>query len=74
MVKIYYTRQKELRGLGHAINCAKSFVGNEPFVVIIGDGIVDADTPCLNQPIDIYDKYKTTVLGVQEVGYEDVNK
>ncbi len=74
MVNIHYIRQKEPRGLGHAIYCAKSFIGNEPFAVLLGDDIVDAQTPCLKQMIDAYDKYKTTILGVQEVALEDVSK
>ncbi|QEK11293.1 UTP--glucose-1-phosphate uridylyltransferase GalU [Crassaminicella thermophila] len=74
MVNIHYIRQKEPKGLGHAIYCAKSFIGNEPFAVLLGDDIVDAEKPCLKQMIDVYDEYKTTVLGVQEVPREDVYK
>ena len=74
MINIYYIRQKEPKGLGHAIHCAKSFIGDEPFAVLLGDDIVDASTPCLKQMIDAYDEYKTTVLGVQEVARENVDK
>ena len=74
MVNIHYIRQKEPKGLGHAIHCAKSFIGDEPFAVLLGDDIVDAETPCLKQMIDAYDEYKTTVLGVQEVAIENVDK
>lgn len=74
MVNIHYIRQKEPKGLGHAIHCAKSFIGNEPFAVLLGDDIVEGQTPCLKQMIDIYNQYKTTVLGVQEIPLEDVNK
>ena len=74
MVNIHYIRQKEPKGLGHAVHCAKSFIGDEPFAVLLGDDIVDADTPCLKQMIDAYDEYKTTVLGVQEVAKENVDK
>ena len=74
MVNIHYIRQKEPKGLGHAINCAKSFIGNEPFAVLLGDDIVDSDTPCLKQLIGAYNEYKTTILGVQEVAKEDTNK
>ncbi|MBU5485716.1 UTP--glucose-1-phosphate uridylyltransferase GalU [Clostridium sp. MSJ-11] len=74
MINIYYIRQKEPRGLGHAISCAKTFVGDEPFAVMLGDDIVDSTTPCLKQLIDCYDEYKTTILGVQEVPQEDVSK
>ena len=74
MVDIHYIRQKEPKGLGHAIHCAKSFVGNEPFAVMLGDDVVDNDVPCLKQLMDCYDEYKTTILGVQEVAPENVNK
>ncbi|MCR8746810.1 UTP--glucose-1-phosphate uridylyltransferase GalU [Romboutsia lituseburensis] len=74
MVNIHYIRQKEPKGLGHAIHCAKSFIGNEPFAVLLGDDIVDSDKPCLKQLIDCYNEYKTTVLGVQEVAKEDTCK
>ncbi|PAB58263.1 UTP--glucose-1-phosphate uridylyltransferase GalU [Anaeromicrobium sediminis] len=74
MVNIHYIRQKEPKGLGHAIYCAKSFIGNEPFAVLLGDDIVDSNVPCLRQMIDIYNEYQTTVLGVQEVKREDVSK
>ncbi len=75
LVDIHYIRQKEAKGLGHAIYCAKTFVGNEPFAVMLGDDIVyNEDIPCLKQMIDIYDKYQTSVLGVQTVKEEDVNK
>lgn len=74
MVNIYYIRQKEPKGLGHAINCARTFVGNEPFAVMLGDDVVDSNKPCLKQLIDCYNEYKTTILGVQEVDYNDVSK
>ena len=74
MVNIHYIRQKDPRGLGHAIFCAKSFIGNEPFAVLLGDDIVDAKTPCLKQMIDTYNEYKTSILGVQQVSYDDVHK
>ena len=74
MVNIHYVRQKEPKGLGHAIYCAKSFVGNEPFAVLLGDDVVYAKKPCLKQMIEAYDEYKTTILGVQEVAKEDVSK
>lgn len=74
MVNIHYVRQKEPKGLGHAIYCAKSFVGNEPFAVLLGDDVVYANKPCLKQMIEAYDEYKTTILGVQQVAKEDVDK
>ena len=75
MVNIHFIRQKEPRGLGHAILCAKTFVGNEPFAVLLGDDVVYNDNkPCLKQLIDCYEEYKTSVLGVQTVAPQDVNK
>lgn len=74
LAQIYYIRQKEARGLGHAVLCAKTFVGNEPFAVMLGDDVVDSEEPCLRQLMDVYDEYKTTILGVQEVPREDVKK
>ena len=75
MVDIHFIRQKEPKGLGHAIQCAKTFVGDEPFAVLLGDDIVyNEEKPCLKQLIDCYDEYKTSVLGVQTVSEKDVNK
>lgn len=74
MVDIHYIRQKEPKGLGHAIHCAKTFVGNEPFAVLLGDDVVHSEVPCLKQLIDCYDEYKTTILGVQKVPEENVSK
>ncbi len=74
MVDIHYIRQKEPRGLGHAIHCAKTFVGNEPFAVLLGDDVVDSEKPCLKQLMDCFDEYKTSILGVQTVPEEDVSK
>ncbi len=74
LVNIHYIRQKEPKGLGHAIYCAKSFIGDEPFAVMLGDDIVDAQVPCMKQLIDVFEKYNATVLGVQHVPEEDVSK
>ena len=75
MVDIHYIRQKEPKGLGHAIRCAKTFVGNEPFAILLGDDIVYNDEkPCLKQLIECYDEYKTSILGVQTVPHENVSK
>lgn len=75
MINIHYIRQKEPRGLGHAISCAKTFVGNEPFAVLLGDDIVYNDEkPCLKQLIDCYNQCGTSVLGVQTVDKSQVNK
>ena len=74
MINIYYIRQKEPKGLGDAIYCARSFIGDEPFAVMLGDDIVDNDVPCLRQLMDAYEEYRTTILGVQKVEPENVNK
>lgn len=74
MANIHFIRQKEPKGLGHAIHCAKTFIGNEPFAVLLGDDIVYSEKPCLKQMIEAYDEYKTTILGVQEVPKDDVSK
>ena len=75
LANIYYIRQKEAKGLGHAIACAKTFIGNEPFAVILGDDIVyNEETPCLKQLLDVFDEYQTSILGVQTVPMEDTYK
>ncbi|MDO4793000.1 MAG: UTP--glucose-1-phosphate uridylyltransferase GalU [Filifactor alocis] len=74
MVNIHYIRQKEPKGLGHAVSCAKSFIGDEPFAILLGDDIVDAKTPCLKQLIDAYDDYGAAILGVKEVEETEVDK
>ena len=74
MVDIHYIRQKEPKGLGHALYCAKTFVGNEPFAVMLGDDVVDSKVPCLKQLIDCYSEYNTSILGVQKVPEDQVNK
>ncbi|MDP4143918.1 MAG: UTP--glucose-1-phosphate uridylyltransferase GalU [Bacillota bacterium] len=74
IANIYYIRQKEPKGLGHAINCAKTFVGNEPFAVMLGDDVVDAKVPCLRQLMDCYNEYKTSILGVQNVPKDEVSR
>jgi UTP--glucose-1-phosphate uridylyltransferase len=74
MVDIHYIRQKEPKGLGHAIWCARKFIGNDPFAVMLGDDIVVSDPPCLKQLIDVYEDKQKSVIGVQEVKPEDVSK
>lgn len=73
-INIHYVRQKEPKGLGHAVLCAKSFVGNEPFAVLLGDDVVYNDEyPCLKQLIDVYDATGGSVLGCQTVPKEKVS-
>ena len=75
MANIYYIRQKEPKGLGHAVLCAKSFIGNEPFAVLLGDDVVVNDKkPALRQLIDAYIQKEASVVGVQTVEHKDVNK
>jgi len=74
LVDIHYVRQKEPLGLGHAVLCAKKFIGNEPFAVLLGDDIVDSEVPALRQMIDQYDKVQSSILGCNEVPRSEVNK
>ena len=72
-IRIHYIRQKEPRGLGHAILCAQQFIGDEPFAVLLGDDVVDSRVPALKQLIDVYERTGASVLGVQEVPQEKVS-
>ena len=74
MANICYVRQNHPKGLGHAILKAKSFVGNEPFVIALGDDIVYNDVPVAKQLIDNYSKYGSSIVGCQEVKESDVSK
>lgn len=73
-VEIHYIRQKEPLGLGHAIWCARKFIGDEPFAVLLGDDIVKSDEPCLKQLIQHYEQTSSSVIGVQKVADEDVHR
>ena len=74
MANIYFLRQKETKGLGHAVGRARSFVGNEPFVVLYGDDVIFAETPVCRQLIDKYEKYGKPVVGVKPVPMDQVRK
>lgn len=74
MASIYYVRQKEPKGLGHAIWCARKFIGNEPFAVMLGDDVIISEKPCLKQMIGMYEKYESPILGIREVSKCDVSK
>lgn len=67
LANIHYIRQKEARGLGDAILCAKEFIGKEPFVVLLGDDIVISEVPCTQQLIEVYEKYKSSIIAVEKV-------
>jgi UTP--glucose-1-phosphate uridylyltransferase len=74
LADVHYIRQKQPLGLGHAILCARKFIGDEPFAVLLGDDILQSDPPGLKQMIDIYGQTQTSIIAVQEVPWEDVNK
>lgn len=74
LADIHYIRQKEPKGLGHAVWCARNFIGNEPFAVLLGDDIVNGDTPCLKQLIDQYEETHASVIGVQTVPNEETSR
>lgn len=74
LVDIHYIRQKEPRGLGHAIWCARKFIGNEPFAVLLGDDIVKAEKPCLKQMIEQFERYNASLIGVQHVADNQVSR
>lgn len=74
LANIHYIRQKQALGLGHAVLCAKSFVGNDPFAVLLGDDIVYSEKPCLSQMIELFDELQSSILGVQTVADKDVSK
>lgn len=74
IANIHYIRQKQPKGLGHAILTARTFIGNEPFAVLLGDDIIVSEKPCLKQMIEVYNEYKTSIMGVQKVAHTEVNK
>jgi UTP--glucose-1-phosphate uridylyltransferase len=73
-VDIHYIRQKEPKGLGHAIWCARNFIGDEPFAVLLGDDIVQSETPCLKQLIQQYEQTSASVIGVQTVSDDETHR
>ncbi|MGE7185739.1 UTP--glucose-1-phosphate uridylyltransferase GalU [Peribacillus sp. NPDC006672] len=74
MVDIHYVRQKEPLGLGHAVLCAKTFIGDEPFAVLLGDDIVDSRVPALKQLMERYNKVRASIIGCKEVSPAAVSK
>jgi UTP--glucose-1-phosphate uridylyltransferase len=74
MIQAVSVRQQSPRGLGHAVLCAKDVIGNEPFVVLLGDDLVDSAVPCTKQMMNVYDKYQKSVVALMEVPKEDVSK
>lgn len=73
MAAVSYIRQKEPLGLGHAILVTRDIVGNDPFAVLLGDDIIDAEPPCLKQLMNVYKKYKCSILAVQRVPKKDIS-
>ncbi len=73
LANIYYVRQKEPSGLGHAIYMAKSFIGSEPFAVLLGDDIVLSEKPCIGQMMEKYDELGNSIIGLQQVAREAVS-
>lgn len=74
MAKIHYIRQREPLGLGHAIYCAKTFIGDEVFAVLLGDDIIHSQRPCIGQLIEVYEKYKGSILGVKKMNKDVLHK
>ncbi len=74
LANISFIRQKEMKGLGHAVLKAKSFVGNDPFAVMYGDGVIISKTPAIKQLIDCYGEYGEGVVGVKKVDEKDIHK
>ena len=73
-VEIHYIRQKEPKGLGHAVWTARKFIGDEPFAVLLGDDIVRSEKPCLKQLIDQYMEYGSSIIGVQPVDENETHR
>lgn len=74
LANIFYVRQKEQKGLGHAIYTAKQFIGNEPFAVLLGDDIVEADKPSIKQLMEQYETTGKSVIGVQTVPNSETHR
>jgi UTP--glucose-1-phosphate uridylyltransferase len=74
MADIHYIRQKEPKGLGHAVWCARNFIGNEPFAVLLGDDIVEAEVPCIKQLIEEYNHTHSSIIGVQQVPENETHR
>ncbi len=74
LVHIAYVRQKEALGLGHAILAARDFVGQEPFAVLLGDDVIEAEKPCVRQMIEIYEVFNASVVAIMEVPREEVRR
>ncbi len=74
IANIHFIRQKQPLGLGHAVLTASHFIGDEPFAVLLGDDVVISKKPCLQQMVEVFSEYKTSILGVQQVSEDVVHK
>ncbi len=74
LANIHFIRQKEAKGLGHAIMCAKTFTAGEPFGIMLGDDVVDSKVPAIKQLMDVYEEKECSVVGVQKVKQSDISK
>jgi UTP--glucose-1-phosphate uridylyltransferase len=74
LANIHYIRQKEPKGLGHAVWCARKFIGDEPFAVLLGDDIVVSEKPCVKQLIEQYEQSNSSVIGVQTVPDKETHR
>ena len=73
MVNIFYVRQRQALGLGHAILCARDFIGDELFAVLLGDDIIDSERPCLRQLLDVFDQQRGSVLALEKVPMKNIS-
>jgi len=74
LADIHFIRQKEPKGLGHAVWCARKFIGDEPFAVLLGDDIVDAPTPCIKQLMNQFEQLDTSIIGVKSVPESETDR
>ncbi len=74
LAHISFVRQKEALGLGHAVLMARELVGDEPFVVMLGDDIIHAQTPCLRQMLDVYEAYSAPIVAIEEIPLESISQ
>jgi UTP--glucose-1-phosphate uridylyltransferase len=72
LADIHYLRQKEMKGLGHAVYCARDHIGNEPFAVLLGDSIVNSHVPCTRQMMNYHHRFKGSIIAVEEVPIEKI--
>ena len=74
LANIHYIRQKEPKGLGHAVWCARNFIGDEPFAVLLGDDVVQSEVPCLRQLIEQFEQTQSSIIGVQHVPEQETHR